>query len=192
MKHRKSRHSVRMACIFSLAGALSLSVSDGRAADEKGLFGLYEFNLGVLDHDTDNLWSGFNREDGVDINAEVLFGSLGSAVGGQVHPALGVSINTVGDTSKAYAGLRWRHPIGEGFFVGLGLGAAVHDGETDFVSRDRKALGSRVLWHIPVEAGFMISRDYAVSVYFDHVSNAYLADENEGMDTIGVRVGRRF
>lgn len=153
---------------------------------------LYEVSFGLLHHDTDNLWSGFRRESGVDLNVEALFSPIGDVLGGQLHPALGASVNTAGDTSKAYAGLRWRYGFAERFFVGAGLGAAVHDGETDFVSRDKKALGSRILFHVPLEIGFRPTENYSVSLYFDHVSNGFLADENEGMDTLGIRAATRF
>ena len=57
---------------------------------------------------------------------------------------------------------------------------------------DQKALGSRVLFHIPIEIGYRLSAKTSLSVYFDHVSNAYLAHANEGMDTLGGRLGYRF
>ena len=109
-----------------------------------------------------------------------------------MRPALGVSINTSGDTSKAYLDARWRYDFENDIFVGIGVGAAVHNGETRLVRADKKALGSRVLFHIPLEAGYRFDAHTSVSLYFDHVSNAYLADANEGMDTLGVRVGYRF
>ena len=69
---------------------------------------VHEVSFVVLDHDTDNLWSGFSRESGVDINAEVLFNSVYHVLGEHIHLAVGASINTGGDTSKKYAGLRYR------------------------------------------------------------------------------------
>ena len=69
---------------------------------------VHEVSFGVLVHDTDNLWSGFSRESGIDINTEVLFNSVYDVLGGYIHPAVGASINTSGDTSKIYAGLRYR------------------------------------------------------------------------------------
>lgn len=181
---------------LALAAPVLLSLearADERGADEARTDEwLHEISAGVLHHDTDNLWSGFRRESGVDANVEVLFPSLGKAFGGGLHPAVGVSVNSDGDTSKGYAGVRWRYEFESRFFAGIGLGAAVHDGERHLVSNDRKALGSRVLFHIPVEAGFRFDEHYSVSIYFDHVSNANLADENEGMDTLGIRAGYRF
>lgn len=180
----------RLACCLVAGGFLATAPLASHAEDNS--IAIHEISVGVLDHDTDSLWSGFSRESGIDVNAEVLFSSVGGFLGGQVHPALGASFNTGGDTSKAYAGLRYRYETEGGLFFGLGLGAAVHNGETDLVANDKKALGSKVLFHIPIEAGYRFSDHYALSVYFDHVSNAYLADKNEGMDTLGIRLGYKF
>lgn len=153
---------------------------------------IHELKGGVLAHDVDGLWSGHSREGGVDINAEVLFTPSVNVLGGALRPALGASINTGGDTSKLYLYARWEYEFDVGLFFALGLGGAVHNGETRFVRTDRKALGSRVLFHIPIEIGFRIDGHNSLSVYFDHMSNAYLAAENEGMDTLGGRYGYRF
>lgn len=154
-----------------------------------------EVKIGLLNHDVDGLWSGFNRESGADVNVELVIGRGVDLFGGKIRPALGASVNTTGDTSKAYLDLRWDRDfdsgVFDGVFIGIGVGAAVHDGELGR-ARGRKALGSRVLFHIPFEVGFRPYENVAVSLYFDHVSNAYLADENEGMDTLGVRLGYRF
>ena len=70
---------------------------------------------------------------------------------------------------------------------------AAHNGETDEGSGARmNQLGSPVLFRLAFEAGFTIGRSHAVSVLFDHISNAYLADPNEGLDTVGIRYGYRF
>lgn len=153
---------------------------------------VHEVSFGILDHDTDNLWSGFSRESGIDINAEVLFNSVYDVFGGNIHPAVGASINTSGDTSKAYAGLRYRYELDNGLFFGLGLGIAAHNGESKLVQANKKALGSTLLFHIPAEIGYRFTKKYAASIYFDHISNGYTQDENEGLDTLGVRIGYRF
>ena len=96
-----------------------------------------------------------------------------------------------GKTNLAYADLRYERETPGGIFFGLGLGAALHDGPLD-ERGNRKALGSRVLFHVPLELGWRWDRHSSVSLYFEHVSNAGLADENEGMDNVGVRYGYRF
>jgi hypothetical protein len=77
-------------------------------------------------------------------------------------------------------------------FFGLGLGAAIHDGNLDPTEPDRKALGSRVLFHIPFELGYRFDERQSISVYFEHTSNGNLADHNEALDNIGIRYGYRF
>jgi lipid A 3-O-deacylase len=153
---------------------------------------LYEIKFGVLHHDTGSLWSGFRRESGVDINLEAIFSPHAKLLGGAIRPAFGGSANIAGDTSKLYTGFRWQYEHLNGMFVGIGLGGAIHNGKLKPQQNDRKALGSRVLFHIPIEIGYRFGASSALSVYFDHVSNANLADANEGMDTLGLRYGYRF
>jgi lipid A 3-O-deacylase len=151
-----------------------------------------EFRGGVLAHDVPDLWAGFSLEGGVDINAELLFGRGLPVLGGTIRPALGVSVNTEGFTSRAYLDARWEIEWQSGIFLGLGIGAAVHDGLTDPTEPDRKALGSRVLFHIPIEIGLRLDARHSLSVYFEHMSNWDLATYNEGLDAVGVRYGYRF
>lgn len=181
---------------FNVALALGLScsvVSPAVNAGERIVPGwLHEVKIGVLHHDTGGLWSGFNRESGVDVNLEAVFSPDFQVLGGFIRPAFGGSVNTAGDTSKLYSGLRWQYDHASGLFAGIGLGGAVHNGKLHPEESDRKALGSRVLFHIPLEIGYRFDGKSALSVYFDHVSNAFLAEENEGMDTLGMRYGYRF
>jgi hypothetical protein len=151
----------------------------------------FEIRGGVLAHDVPDLWAGFNLESGVDINVEVLLGRGLPVLGGTLRPALGASINTEGYTSRAYLDARWEIEVSRVFF-GLGLGAAVHDGEIGPDKPDMKALGSRVLFHIPLELGYRIDDRNSVSVYFEHTSNCNTARYNEGLDAIGVRWGYKF
>ena len=171
--------------------SLLLSLSPAWADEGKPAW-LNELKLGILHHDTDNLWSGFRRESGWDLNVEAILTPKYDILGGAIRPAVGASVNTSGDTSKIYGGLRWQYEDTSGLFFGLGVGGAVHNGDTDLKNDDRKALGSKVLFHIPIEIGYRMNDKHAVSVYFDHISNAYTADANEGMDTLGLRYGYRF
>ena len=74
----------------------------------------------------------------------------------------------------------------------VGLGAAVHDGKLDTRDDDKKSLGSRVLFRIPIEIGYALNNRHRISILFDHVSNGYLANPNEGLDTFGLRYGYKF
>lgn len=152
----------------------------------------WEFRGGVLAHDVPGLWSGFRLEGGVDINAELLVGRGLPFLGGTIRPAVGASVNTEGYTSRAYVDARWEIEGPSGIFFGVGLGGAVHDGLLDPTDPDKKALGSRLLFHIPIEIGLRLDDRRSISVYFEHISNGFMADSNEGLDSIGVRYGYKF
>ena len=152
---------------------------------------LSEIRGGLYAHDID-FWS-FNREEGVDVNAELLFVSpaLLEPIWSP-RPHLGVTLNTAGDTSHAYGGLTWTYDLPRGFFVDGNLGLSAHNGKLDTSDDERKSLGSSVLFRLGAALGYNITEKVNVSLQFEHMSNAYLADENEGMDNAGIRLGYRF
>jgi len=148
--------------------------------------------LGLLAHDVPELWSHFNRESGVDLNAEWTPAWPGQRLGpATVGSQVGVTLNSAGDTSYMYGGLHLRLGQTQGWYARVGLGAALHNGETELVSNDRKALGARLLFHIPLELGYQWPR-HSLSLYFSHISNGYTQDANEGLDTLGLRAGWRY
>ena len=154
---------------------------------------IHELRLGVLDHDTDNMWSGYSRESGVDVSAELIFSPSYELWHGRIRPNLGLTVNTEGDTSKVYAGGVWQYLWKNGFILDLGAGLAVHDGETDDPEAfDRKQLGTRVLLHFSLELGYALSEHSRIYLMTDHISNGYTTDPNEGMDTLGIRYGYQF
>ena len=158
-----------------------------------------EVRAGALMHDVGFL--GDSKERGSDINGEILFLPLGfgSEDDGLVanllnpRPHLGVQINSTGATSQIYAGLSWRFfPIAD-LWLGLGAGGMVHNGKLNNRRDQRdKALGSRVLFRLSAELGYDVTDNLSVSIYYDHESNAGLADDNEGLNNAGGRVGWRF
>ncbi|WP_135075352.1 acyloxyacyl hydrolase [Terasakiella sp. SH-1] len=173
--------------LFALSALLFIGTNNPAQADM-----IKEVKLGLLDHDTDNLWSGFNREGGLDINGEVILNHDLNFWGGTMSPAIGLSVNSQGDTSKAYLDARWQKEFADDFYFALGVGGAVHNGNKKLTNVKRKALGSKVLFHFPIELGYHITETTNVSLFFDHVSNAWLASPNEGMDTLGIRIGFKF
>ena len=175
----------RFAAVFLLAALLWAAAAQ---ADEHILS---EIRGGLYAHDI-SFWS-FNREDGMDVNAELLFVSpdILEAVWSP-RPHLGVTVNTAGDTSHAYGGLTWTWDLPKDFFIDANLGGSVHNGKLDTNDPDRKSLGSRVLFRLGAALGYNITEKVNVSLQFEHMSNAYLADENEGMDNAGIRLGYRF
>ncbi len=150
-----------------------------------------EIRGGVYAHDI-SFWS-FHRENGMDINGEVLFTSPDwlEAVWAP-RPHIGATINTDGNTSHAYTGLTWEWALPADFFVDANLGLSVHNGKLDTNNSRRKSLGSPVLFRLGAALGYNITEKVNVSVQFEHMSNAYIANPNEGMDNVGLRLGYRF
>ncbi len=178
------------ALLASFLAAAAVAAS-GPAVMAEGV--VHAWRLGVLAHDVPELWSGFSVEDDpVSINGEIAFAPALPFLGGNIRPVLGGSLATGGGTSLAYLDARWEFETAGGLFFAVGLGAAVHDGQTDLDDLDLKALGSRVLFHIPVELGYRFDDHNMLSVYFEHVSNGETADPNEGLDNLGVRYGYRY
>jgi lipid A 3-O-deacylase len=183
---------------FLVAFAFSLGLTSAALADEVAAPGgsglISELKIGALAHDVPGLWSGFQAEkSAVDLNAEVDFHPFWASESSSIAPAIGGTFNTAGQTSHAYADLRWKITPGPAYYITLGLGAAFNNGVTyDPAQPDRKWLGSHILFHPTAEIGLNLDPHNSVSVYFEHMSNANLADYNEGMDDIGVRYGYRF
>lgn len=178
---------------ISLSAALALAALCLGADGAQAQYLVREIRGGVLWHDVPNLWSGFQLEKkSVDINGEIVFAPGLPFLFGTIRPVIGGTVNTVGATSHAYIDARWEIEGPAGLFVGLGLGAAVHDGHTVPDSPVRKALGSHTLFHIPAEIGLRFGKASSISVYFEHTSNANTKDDNEGLDRIGVRYGYQF
>ncbi|MGD9311156.1 MAG: acyloxyacyl hydrolase [Desulfosarcina sp.] len=154
---------------------------------------IMEVRAGLSAHDVDGLWGGHSKENGTNLNLElVLNRPLFRLLSATAYPNLGASLNFQGNTSKIYAGflLQWE-PLPR-FFFSTGLGVALHDGERDTDMPDQKSLGTRVLFRIPIEVGLAASRHHRILLVFDHVSNAYLSSPNEGMDSFGLMYGYRF
>lgn len=185
----------------------------------------FEARGGVLEHDVRGLWAGTSVEVGEDANLELLSRPLRLAprLPGGLRFQIGVSANNRGYTSKAYAGGFYELESRSGFFAGIGLGAATHNGQLVYrgsrylnldqslgtrslytfyflratlvfhtIQHNRKELGARNLFRIPVEAGFALHDRLRISLLFDHISNGYLAWPNEGLDTLGFRIGIRI
>jgi lipid A 3-O-deacylase len=184
--------------MWTLLGALAalcLAVPSRALAEppDTPSYGISELKLGALYHDVPYLWSGFSVErPAADANIEVLFTPLAQTFGGYLRPALGATVNFNGATSKAYADLRWEMEAPSGVFFALGMGAAIHNGELSLDEEDRKALGSRVLFHPSAELGYRFDGVNSVSIFADHMSNGFTKQYNDGMDTVGVRYGHRF
>ena len=176
---------ILITCFIGIACQANPAVADS----ELGI--LHQARIGLLKHDP-ALWAKHSKEEGVDLNLNVVFNyDVVDLIGGTIRPYAGTSLSLSGDTSRFHAGLVWQYTVGP-VFLDLGLGATVHNGRLEHPGPDRKALGSRVLFHIPVEVGFVISDHHRIGAYFEHSSNAHLAEPNSGIDAIGLRYTYQF
>lgn len=183
---KKSHNLSRLAgaAFVLIAGVGSASAGDGL---------IYQLSVGALSHDVPNMWSGFRREkESLDINVDAQLSPSMQVFFGTLRPAVGGTFNTQGQTNMGYLDARWTYEAASGLFFGVGLGGAVHDGNIGKEDPARKAFGSRVLFHIPLEFGYRFDAHQSVSAYFEHTSNGYTMQYNEGMDRLGVRYGYRF
>ncbi len=147
---------------------------------------LYAVRGGVLSHSTGVISSG--KESGIDLHAEALYRQrLLNA-----YPAVGVDLNLNGDTSFVYGTLVWEEKFLRQLLLGASLGVAIHDGELDEGSSDRRQLGSRVLIRAAVETGYFIDEAVAVSFMYAHYSHTGIKERNQGNDNIGLRVSYYF
>lgn len=149
--------------------------------------------MGLLAHDPGGLWSRAKSEAGADFNIEILFAQPARTFWrGMISPSAGLTLNSQGDTAKVYGGALYELQNQDGVFVNAGLGLALHNGRLRTTDPQRKQLGSRLLFHIPIEAGFTFGNQKRLSLFFDHISNGYSFHPNEGLDTIGFRFGVPF
>lgn len=174
--------------------ALAASAGPVRAAD--GI--IDELKVGVLDHDVGI--GGHHKEPGPDINGEVLFTSPSFLnIIWAPRPHLGADINTRGKTSQFYGGLTWRllnfqqvFTGSDAIFLNGSLGGAIHDGHLRGGGPEDKQLGSRVLFRESLEIGYQFVPRQSASLFVDHISNAGLTHQNQGITNIGVRYGYGF
>lgn len=154
---------------------------------------LSEIRAGFLLHD--RAFFHERREKGHDYNFEVLFPSpqwkLFKAVRSP-RPHVGASINDKGDTSQLYGGFTWEWRPFANALVDGSLGLAVHDGDLTPGRRGLEGLGLRVLFRESLEVGYRFRGRHGVSALIDHISNAGLVYENQGITSMGVRYGYRF
>lgn len=165
--------------------------------ESKPLFGFVsELRGGVLAHAFGPSVIDSRRESGVDINLEVLFVSPPLKFFWYLfepRPTLGLDINTNGQTTFGYGGFTWEWNITRRLYVDFFLGFAGHDGFLNNAPRDRRELGSRLLFREALELGWRVNDRHALSLMIDHYSNAgYFDKKNQGNDNFGARYSYRY
>ena len=107
---------------------------------------------------------------------------------------VGGTIATENDTNQVYGGLSWTADITDRFFLELGLGGTLHDGDLDASDGgDGPKLGCRALFHEYLAAGLNVTEKWSVIAHIEHSSHANLCDgPNNGLSRAGVMVGYKF
>ena len=178
-----------LGAIIVAAGIAVLAlVVDADEARAGGRSPIKEVVVGAGGHDVGVF--GRRKESGADFNAEIRFLPFEWQIWSWIFsptPHIGVHFNTDGNTNQVFVGGNWLFDFGGGIFGGGSLGFALHDGELDSNTRGRKDLGLPVLFRESIEIGFRFNENNAISLMLDHISNASIGDQNEGLDTVGLR-----
>jgi len=173
---------------FAVAAAV-LAGSSISASAQQAKTG-WEIRGGVFAHDTVSPESG-----SVDLNAEILSPKLFSvAPQWQVfvpRAHVGTTVNTVGDTSHAYAGLTWSYDVTKSLFVEASFGGAVHNGKHARTA-DRVAMGCSWSFRESGSIGWRFTESLSAMATIEHVSNGGLCDQNRGLTNFGLRLGYAF
>lgn len=178
-------------CLYPLVlVALLLNTPTASARDSNGKTEtLHRVTAGILVHDPGRLWSWTRRENGVVFHLDLIFNSLNIPFySGTIRPNAGCNLSSTGATSSIYGGCLWERTFENGLYISTGFNLALHNGELTHSRNDRKALGSRVLLRLPLEIGHRLTEKYGVAVFFEHKSNGFLFEDNEGLDEIGIRL----
>lgn len=194
-----SKHFTALLAGATMAAAAAYSAGaqaqDFRFADE--------VRVGVLEHDT-SVGGGDNKEDGVDVGVELLTSPIGALSWvGSPRAVFGLQLNSEGYTNMAYAGILAQKTIVDGLasendalYIEGTVAIAYHDGAIDVRSRPEdaewKSHGSYWLIRSGFGLGYRFNDTYSLTATFSHISNANLAQPNQGSNDIGLRLGMRF
>ncbi len=185
--------------LFFLAVA-NLPCAAGIANADEGL--IDEIRFGLYQHDTGLI--GTQKEHGVDSELEFLSHALTSlSLIGSPRIVVGGVVNSAGQTDQAYIGLdaQWHFVHGvitpdDSFFLEGNVGGSWNDGKTDVIGtpleQHWKSHGSHYLIRSGIDLGYSLNSNWSIAISFNHISNAGLASRNEGMNDLGLRVGRKL
>ena len=169
------------------------STSYDEPTQTSGYFGLSTVVIGGGGHDVGAF--GRKKESGKNVNIELRFIPFGGWLWELIQspePHIGGHYNTGENTNQLYVGGTWIFDLGWGLFAGGSLGFALHDGETETDVLDRKELGLPVLFRESVEFGYWVDEHHGLSFHLDHISNASIAKNNEGLDSFSLRYTYRI
>ncbi len=181
-----------------------------------------EIRVGIMAHGVKIPLSDVNagKEESVSVTGEYIFDTpnwpkwtLGA------RPYIYGSINLGGDTSHGGVGLNWRQSFLDRFYAEIGGGFSVHNGTNriDFPSeavlraltsgeriallaplferrRNEIEFGSRVQFRAQGALGYSFNDQWSAEFVYEHLSNGQIlgGPQNDGLDSVGVRLARKF
>ena len=181
-----------------------------------------EVRIGIMKHDVDipNITIRPVKEQSTSITGEYIFDTpnwpawtLGA------RPYVYGSINLEGKTNHGGAGLYWRQHITSKFYAEFGGGLSLHSGtkriefpsQSDFPTLTRQQrialitslfartqneiqFGSDALFRAQIAVGYDFSDKWGADIVYEHLSNGQIlgGPENGGLDSIGMRLSRKF
>ncbi|PST21768.1 acyloxyacyl hydrolase [Mesorhizobium plurifarium] len=182
-----------IASVIGFSSALSGIVSPAAAAENV----FDELRFGA----TASIGDGSNHENGAFPSVTVFFDPLGadSATGvaekilrPRIHAGASVATSSSG-VNEIFAGFSWDANITERFFIELGAGATVHDGDLNDDGSDGPKLGCRLLFREYAAAGYRFDDHWNLSATVEHASNANFCDgPNDGLTRAGLMLGYKF
>ena len=176
----------------SNAGFISKAYA-GETTISKSFPAIDEVRVGVLAHNAE----GSGNEDGIDINAEILFGRPfwrhhNRWIDGffRPRPHIGASINTDDNTNQFYFGATWDIWLTNWLFIEASFGGAYHDGPLNV--QGKASYGCELNFRESASVGVALNEQWRLLFMIDHMSNANLCDRNRGLTNAGVRLGYKL
>ena len=196
--------------IWSFLSAFILLLCGGVYAPHKAHAQISELRFGFQEFDQRSLDITLAARDGNEnslaLNAEILFAEpdfLKWALTPQ--PYIGGALNIGGETSFGGGGLLWRQGFGKRFYGDLSVGLVAHTGLLDIQNQNITSLaqlltlnaeniefGTRILFREQLALGYRLTPKWSTEIFVEHLSNANIARDNEGADSLGLRLARRF
>jgi lipid A 3-O-deacylase len=152
------------------AGFLAANLENGGDEKAEGLInGELLFNIGLSDHVySDPIRNFFLRP--------------------RAH--VGFSVTPDEGTNQVYAGLTWETHLTSRIFAEASFGGTLHDGET--AGNDPNSYGCSLMFRESASIGYELTEHVRIMATVDHMSNAGLCDQNQGLTNAGVRIGYRW
>jgi lipid A 3-O-deacylase len=172
------------------AGCLALCLGVASFSAPASAF-VDEVRGGIFAHDP---FSSTSEGDNADINAEIVFESPDfMSWAFNPRPRLGFTLSGNGGTSLVYLDLLgWTFDLTDSIFIDAAVGGALHDGSLKGNRAGERYFGCRANFHQSASIGYRFSPQLSIMASVEHMSNASLCDQNDGLTNAGVRLGYAF